>query len=389
MMRKINVDLIVNLIMEVQHISRSEIAKKLGLALPTVMRIVDILIAKGIIVEVGQGDSTGGRKPTMLEMNEHHNYYVGVCIQRKLKVVLANAVGRIISRYESVFNYQNMNASVFDQIAAGIGSVIDTAGIRIDDNCFIGMGIPGSNFKHTDMVKQYPFAKWATFDMNTWINEAPLPYPFICENIPKLGAMAELRFGGGRNVSSFIYIYADFGIGASLVVDGELYMGADGVAGEFGHMIVEHDGIECYCGNRGCVEMYSSSLAILARVRNAMEQSHFSVNGITDVDEVQFPDTIEALNQGNPKVESIFRDAGYYLGIGMANLINLFNPRMIIIGGELSDCSCYVQAAQTEALNHIFLHKAEHVMITTSKLGRDDLLKGAIALAMKQRLYSF
>ncbi|MGI6215623.1 MAG: ROK family protein [Christensenellales bacterium] len=386
LIRKINIDLIINLIIEFQPISRSEIAKRSGLALPTVMRIVDILIANEILVEVGPGDSTGGRKPTMIQMNESHTYYIGVCIQRKLKVVLANAVGKIISRHESVFNYQQMSANAFEQISSGIQSVINKANVNINNNCFIGIGTPGSSFKHTIMVDNFPFAKWATFDINKWLQENPLPYPAICENIPKLGAMAELRFGSGQNISNFIYIYADFGVGSGLVANGEIYMGSSGVAGELGHMIIEHDGVECYCGNRGCVEMYSSSLAILSNVRKAMSNYNFTVNGISDANKVQFPDALEELNQGNARVEKIFCEAGYYLGIAMANLINLFNPYMIIIGGELSDCACYVQAAKNQALKHIFLHKAEHVIITTSKLGRDDLLKGAVALAMNKRL---
>ena len=384
LMRKINVTLITDAIMEARCISRSELAKRLGLALPTVMRIVDGLIAEGSVVEVGQGNSSGGRKPTMLEMNEDHVYYIGACIQRKLKVVLANAVGVIIARFECLFHYQNLDANIQDQVLMGIEAVVEQAGVPRGKICCIGIGTPGSNFKHTDMVEQYPFGKWADFEVDTWRRSGLLPFPTECENIPKLGALAELRFGSGRTVRNFIYIYADFGIGASIVADGELYMGSGGVAGEFGHMVIDRNGQTCYCGNHGCVEMYASSVAILNRTRDAMEHNRMTLNGVSLASRLQFSDALEALEQGNPAVRAIFEEAGAALGVGMANLINLFNPEMIIIGGELSDCACYVQAAREAALAGVFLHRAEQVEIVPSKLGKDDLLKGAIALAMNR-----
>lgn len=384
LMRKMNVDLITGAIMECRCISRSQLAKRLGLALPTVMRIVDTLIKDGSVIEVGQGDSSGGRKPTMLEMNENHTYYIGACIQRKLKVVLANAVGTIIARYESLFNYENMDASILEQVVAGVDAVIAQSKVSRDKIKRIGIGTPGTNFRHTDKLEQYPFAKWANFDTDSWQRSELLPFATECENISKLGALAELRFGSGRNVRDFIYIYADFGIGASIVADGKLYMGSDGVAGEFGHMVIDRNGLDCYCGQRGCVEVYSSSVAIVHTVKEMMKNHDLTINGISAPAKLQFSDALEAMENGDQMIKAIFMDAGFCLGQGLTNLINLFNPQMIIIGGELSDCPCYIKAAQKAALQGIFLHKAENVEIVTSKLGKDDLLKGAIALAMNQ-----
>lgn len=384
LMRKINIELIMRAIQETRCISRSELAKKLGLALPTVMRIVDTLIAEGSVIEVGQGSSSGGRKPTMLEMNEKYTYYIGACIQRKLKVVLANAVGRIISRYECIFDYSDINANILDQIETGVDAVIAQANVPREKICCLGIGMPGSNFNHSPMVQRYPFAKWANIDIDVWHHSDQLPFPTEFENIPKLGALAELRFGSGRNVKDFIYIYTDFGIGASIVADGRLYLGSSGVAGEFGHIVINPEGHECYCGKHGCLEMYTSSMAILNQVRDLMEREKRTINHISVPSSLQFSDAVEALQQGDEAVTRIFSRAGGYLGLGLSNLINLFNPQMIIIGGELSDCDCYVKAAKEAALSGVFLHKAEQVEIVTSKLGKDDLLKGAISLAMNQ-----
>lgn len=381
-MRKINTELVINQILADGHVSRSGLARELGLALPTVMRIVDDLLSKGIVVETGLGNSSGGRKPTMLEMNEAHSFYIGVCIQRKLKVVLANAVGKIISYYEKIFDYSDMDSVALDQINEGIRQVIQTAGVVIKDNCWIGLGTPGSNFKASNMTSDHPFSKWATFDRNSWMEEGKLPFPATSENISKLGALAELRFGRGSSVQDFIYIYADIGIGAGIVTNGQLYMGSNGVAGEVGHTVIEQNGRPCYCGNQGCLEMYSSSLVILEELRQLMRRKKICINGISDPAKIQFSDALEAVQLGDEAICGIFQRAGKYLGIGLANLINLFNPQMIFIGGELSDCACYVEAARESALSRIFLDRAHNVTIETSQLGHDDLLKGAIALAM-------
>lgn len=382
MMRKINSELIINQIMTSKIVSRSELSKQLGLALPTVMRIVDNLIKEEFVVEVGYGSSSGGRKPTMLKINEHYCYFIGVCIQRKLKVVLADTVGTILARYEKIFNYQTLGVDALDQVITGINAVIESANIEVSKNCYIGIGTPGSNFKHTPQVKNYPFYKWANFDANTWMQPNLLPYPAVCENISKLGALAELRFGMGHNVKNFIYVYADFGIGAGIVINGELYMGAKNVAGEFGHMSIEQNGMPCYCGNHGCIEMYSSSIAILDQLRELMRTENLTINGISNPDTLQFSDALDAVEQGSTKVTHVFIKAGSILGKGIASLINLFNPEMIILGGELSNCSCYVQAVKENALSGIFMNAAQDTKIETSQLGHEDLLKGAVALAM-------
>lgn len=386
MMRKINSELVINQIITSGVISRSELSKQLGLALPTVMRIVEGLLQEGFVVEVGFGNSSGGRKPTMLKINEKYCYYIGVCIQRKLKIVLADTVGTILSRYEKVFDYQRLGNDDLDQIITGINSVISTAHIEIADNCYIGIGTPGSNFKHTALVEQYPFYKWANFDVNTWLYSGLLPYPTVCENIPKLGALAELRFGMGLDVKDFIYIYADYGIGMGIVINGELYMGAGNVAGEFGHMIIEQNGLPCYCGNRGCIEMYSSSFVILEQLRRMMRKKGLAVNNISDPDKLQFSDALISLEQGDPQTTLVFAEAGSILGKGLASLINLFNPELIILGGELSNCTCYVQAAKKAALSSIFMNAARNTRIEISRLGHEDLLKGAVALAMNWHL---
>jgi len=121
-------------------------------------------------------------------------------------------------------------------------------------------------------------------------------------------------------------------------------------------MVIDPVGEECYCGKHGCLEMYTSSVAILNQVKTLMMQDRCAINSVTLPNRLQFSDAVEEMQQGNEAVTRVFQKAGAYLGLGLSNLINLFNPELIIIGGELSDCDCYVQAAKEAALSGIFLH---------------------------------
>lgn len=385
LIRKINRELVTNEIIDQGCVSRTELTRKVGLAMPTVMRIVDSLIEEGLVLEVGEGNSSGGRKPRLLQLKADSMYFIGACIQRKLKVALSDAAGNIICRHEVLGNYSNISENILDQLVEGIEWVIEQSGVPREKIAGAGIGTPGSLFKHCDLVREYPFVNWAQFDIDTWYRSEKLHYPVEFENIPKLGTLGEMRFGHGRGIRNFIYVYADFGVGSGIVADGQLYMGSNGVAGEFGHMVVDAGGRACYCGNKGCLEMYSASLAIVRELRVSMLAGEKTVlTRFCKPEELNFSHVLEALKKNDLLTAYAFEKAGRMLGLGLANLINLFNPEMVIIGGELSDCRVYVETAKRVALEGIFLHKANDMRIVTSALGGDDLLKGAISLAMRK-----
>jgi len=245
LIRRINRGLIMDAIIELGCVSRTELARKVGLAMPTVMRIVESLIEEKIVIEVGQGNSSGGRKPTLFKLDPDCMYFIGACIQRKLKIVLSDAAGGIVCRDEMVGNYNNLSDGVLDQLVEGIERVIHRSGVPREKVAGAGIGTPGSLFKHCELIQDYPFVDWAQFDIAAWSRSEKLHYPVEFENIPKLGTLGEMRFGHGRDVRNFIYVYADSGVGSGIVADGKLYMGSSGVAGELGHVIVEAGGRPC------------------------------------------------------------------------------------------------------------------------------------------------
>ena len=382
LMRSINRSLIIESIMQQGFISRSEIESSLGLALPTVIRIVDDLLAEGLVMEIGKGDSSGGRKPVLLQINPNAMYFIGVSIQRKLKVVLANAVGTVLDRYEVVGKYDNMAEDILKQILDGIAYIIRHSGVDEAKIASIGIGTPGTLFKHGNRIEDCPFKNWAEFDTNIWKYSGRFKAPVEFENVAKLGALGELRFGYGKSEKNFIYVFADYGIGAGIVADGKLFTGTQGVAGEFGHTIVHEGGEKCYCGNNGCLEMYSATPAIVGKMKSlaAKEEAHIAADEAMD-----FPTIMSLLESGNSTAAAVIKKAGKMLGIGLGNLINLINPSMVVIGGELAEsCPLYLDTAKHYARHGIFSRKAEEIPINVSQLGNDSELLGAVALAMNK-----
>lgn len=385
LMRSINRNLIIETIMQRGCISRSEMEVSLGLALPTIIRIVDDLILEGLVIEIGKGDSSGGRKPVLLQINPDAMYFIGVSIQRKLKVVLADAVGTILDRYEVVGNYDNIAEDILEQILEGIHYIIRHSGVNEQKIACIGIGTPGTLFNYGDRIGNCPFKNWAEFDTNIWRESGRFKMPVEFENVAKLGALGELRFGYGKSEKNFIYVFTDYGIGAGIVSEGKLFTGTNGVAGEFGHTIVRQGGEKCYCGNSGCLEMYSATPAIVSKLKKLSANEKTLLSTYIAQGDLDFSRIIMAIENGDELAIKVIVQAGEMLGIGIGNLVNIINPSMIVIGGELAEsCPLYVDSARNTAKQGIFSKRADNIPMNVSQLGNDSVLLGAIALAMNK-----
>jgi predicted NBD/HSP70 family sugar kinase len=198
-----------------------------------------------------------------------------------------------------------------------------------------------------------------------------LGVPVFVENDSNLGALAESAWGAGAGFDQLAYIKAATGIGAGLVQDGKLFRGTTGTAGEIGHTTVAEDGPICRCGNRGCLELYAGGAALL----DALHQSHPDVETLEQV--------VERAHQNDPACARVLADAGRHIGVAIANLINLFNPRRIIVGGELAGAGETVLAPMRVAAERSAVQAAvEAVEIVPGVLGQRAELLGGLALVL-------
>ncbi|MEM3063102.1 MAG: ROK family transcriptional regulator, partial [Nitrososphaerota archaeon] len=363
-----NRNLILKLIYERGSISRQEISRIIGLTPATVTNITGELLDEGFIMELPSFEekSGSGRKAIPLAINPSSGYVIGVDIgPRVIRIAKSNLLGHL-SNIET-FQY---DSQVREDI---LEMLIEKLQVMKEDHNIlgIGIGIPGLVDSVSGELKFSPNLGWKNLKLAKPIRDA-LNLPVILENNVKAMALGEKWFGIGKKSNNFALVYVSLGIGAGIIIDGRIYRGANNGAGELGHTIVSENGEVCNCGKRGCLETFASARAIVKRFKGIPGDED------TDINEIRV-----ALEKGDIKALEIVEKAGYYLGVGISNLVNMFDPEMIILSGRVVRLGRALLEPMKKALESR-LFSADKVNIEISQLGKEIGLYGASALALQK-----
>lgn len=366
-----NRNLILKLIYERGSISRQEISRIIGLTPATVTNITGELLDEGFIMELPSFEekSGSGRKAIPLAINPSSGYVIGVDIgPRVIRIAKSNLLGHL-SNIET-FQY---DSQVREDI---LEMLIEKLQVMKEDHNIlgIGIGIPGLVDSVSGELKFSPNLGWKNLKLAKPIRDA-LNLPVILENNVKAMALGEKWFGIGKKSNNFALVYVSLGIGAGIIIDGRIYRGANNGAGELGHTIVSENGEVCNCGKRGCLETFASARAIVKRFKGIPGDED------TDINEIRV-----ALEKGDIKALEIVEKAGYYLGVGISNLVNMFDPEMIILSGRVVRLGRALLEPMKKALESR-LFSADKVNIEISQLGKEIGLYGASALALQKFFY--
>ena len=300
-----------------------------------------------------------------------------------MRAGLVDTRGRIVRRAATETRARDGLDAVLDRIANLVREVC--ADIPLTDVAAIALAVPGPVDSTTHVVRFAPNLGWENVAVCDLLR-ARLGRPILVGNDANLAALGEHRFGAGRGIDHMIYITVSTGVGGGIIVDGRLLLGQHGYAAEIGHHIVVAEGPRCGCGNRGCLEAVASGTAIAREARAAVREGKATrlremCDG--DADRVDARMVTEAARAGDEVAREILQRAGYYLGIGIVNLLHIFNPRRIILGGGVMGAGALVSepmwAAVRERGHPIYL---EDFDIVPAALGDDAGILGAAALAM-------
>ena len=317
------------------------------------------------------------------------NLFIGIDLGgTKIDTALVDAVGKIIAR-----DYRETRAAegqevVIERMVDAAHRVMGEAGIASSQVTAVGVCSPGPIDVRTGVVTAPPnLPGWKNVPLKRLIEEALGTTTFL-ENDANAAALGEHRFGAGRGVQNMIYVTASTGIGGGLILDGQLYIGATGAAGEIGHMTVLPWGPYCGCGNRGCLEALASGTAI---ARDGRELVRRGVPTLIAELAAGKPERVtaklvaEAADKGDIEAQEILAEAMTYLGVGMASLVNLFNPELIVIGGGLTNMGEGLFGPVRRAIERrAFPAAARAVKVVPAELGDDVGVLGAAAAAMAQ-----
>jgi len=296
-----------------------------------------------------------------------------------LRTALVSQKGEVIDKVKEPTRASDGHEKVVLKLIDNIKAQRDNAlrnGIKITG---VGVGAPGVIHADSGVVVTSPnFPDWNNLPLKKEL-EAALALPVFIENDANAAALGEQWRGAGRGISSMILLTLGTGVGGGIVLDGRIWPGADGMAGEIGHMTIIPDGRQCGCGNTGCLEMYASSRGI---VKTYQERS--SLSRVITSEEIY-----QAARDGDPLAAEVMNDMGRLLGIGIANLINIFNAEMIVVGGGVKDAwPLFIEAVRGEIKKRAFEYPAARTQIVPSVLGDDAGMIGAAALAF-QKLKTF
>lgn len=373
LLKRMNRQLVIAHIVRSGRISRSQLAKETGLALPSVMRITEDLSEEGIIIDWGKGSSTGGRKPALVEINAKYKYIFGIEIAIESSLVLTDFSGQKLDEWRSdqmtTLDPEELLEVIFKEFLA----MKARHGLHDDQIAGIGIGTPGSNFKHPNLIKRSVLKGWEAIDIGAWFRTR-IDLPVVVDNVARTRTLSELWFGHGKTCKNFLYVFVDQGVGVGIVKKGEIEVGVKGVAGEFGHMSIAYDGRQCYCGKKGCIEMYVSAGAI---TNEADKLSQMKNEG----SDMSFSDVL--LKKEEKAIQNLLWQSGDYLAFGIANLINLYNPQMVVLGGIVPLSSeTVVHALNEQVGQYIFNNHALNTPIVVSDIPLSKSYLGSIALVI-------
>jgi predicted NBD/HSP70 family sugar kinase len=372
--RDINRQIVLNYVRARSPISRADIARETSLQRSTVSAIVDDLHAGGLVEEIGTGDSTGGRKPTLLKLKGGTPVCIGIDVTpRETTIVLADLTGHILKQQSfptsSDIGYMNK------QILAKVKALRHE---HPDADIEVGMSIPGITDQKRGGIPYVPYFQWANWDIGEKIQKAT-GLEVTIDNDANAVALAELWFGSEeiRRTRNFITVLVSEGIGTGIIIDGQVYRGENGAAGEFGHMFVGDDApVACSCGRRDCWEAHASEKAMVGRYLNG------NGSGSSPVD---IEHLIGLARNGEKKALAVVRETAKILGIGISNLVIGFSPEAIVVSGSIVAAWDIIKDEIEAISRRSIRQELASTAILPSTLGQNPTILGSVSLVLSRK----
>jgi len=382
--KKHNRGLVLKTIYDAGEISRAAIARETDLTRPTVSTIVTELMDEGLVQEVGRTPSSGGKPATLLSVIEDSRHLIGLDLANsQFRGAVVNLRGEIRHRV-SIPVQERDGAAALALVHQLLDELIESAGTPI---LGVGIGTPGLMDAEHGIVRTAVNLDWQDLPLGQMLTEH-YGLPVYIANDSQVAALGEFTFGQHNGVESLAVLKVGRGIGAGIIIDGELYYGDNYGAGEIGHFNIVDGGKPCRCGQSGCLETVSSNQAVVREARVAASLPTTSLHKYADSPATITTDIVlEASNAGDAVVEEIVADAGRYLGFATAGLISILNIETVVVAGSAARFgSVLLDPLKQEMQRRSLLQLAQNTCVMASQLGTDIVILGAAALLLDNEL---
>jgi predicted NBD/HSP70 family sugar kinase len=379
-LRSANRRLVIETLRSNGGMTRSGLAQTTGLSRTTISTLLGELIDQGLVTEAPATGLDGGAEPrrgagrpaTVVRLDHSAGAAVSIDVgARHVAVAVGDLGHRVMAEHWSRLPAGHGAEDGMHRAVDLTERMLAEAGVESGSVIGVAMGLPAPISQPEGIVASSNILPgWAGVRVAEEMSQR-LGLPVFVDNDANLGALAESAWGAGQGCDQMAYIKAATGIGAGLVHDGHLFRGTTGTAGEIGHMTVAEDGPICRCGNRGCLELYAGGVALLAALRH----SHPTIETLEQV--------VALARENHPACARVLADAGSHIGVAIANLINVFNPRRIIVGGELSGAGeTLLEPMRLAAQRSAVQTAVEAVDIVPGVLGHRAEVLGGLALVL-------
>ncbi|WP_432663566.1 ROK family transcriptional regulator [Wukongibacter baidiensis] len=374
LIKKINTISILKIIREKGPISRADISKMIGLNPATVSSNVSDLLKRKLIKEVGSGESSGGRKPILLELNSSEIYVIGVDMGiKKVSAGLVDIDGNIIQKVTLQYPRETEQENVLETIKNSIYEVVKGKDEDFNKIVGIGMGIHGIVDTEKGVSYYAPAFDWHDLDIVS-IFKSQFNTPIIIDNDVRVMALGEKWFGKAKDAQNFVLLNIGTGIGAGIYLNGNLYRGNNFGAGEIGHVSISDKKIKCKCGEYGCFEAIASGTGIVARFVEELNQGReSSILNRMDICNLTSEEIYKEALKGDKLSIQILKETGNYIGTGISMLINVLNPEMILIAGGVSKAGKFI----FEGIQRVVSKKSINNNLKFLYIGETDLKEDA------------
>lgn len=363
----------------------ADLCAELGLSAPKINNVLTDLIAEGLVKDFGKLQSRGGRKPNMYGLVMESGYFLGVDVKRShINIGLTDLQKNLVHLKSNIPYTLNNSEESLDSLCELINNFIKEAPIKKDKILGAGLNLSGRINYATGY--SYSFFHFNEEPLSRII-ERNIGLRIFLENDSRAMAFGEFSAGVVHEEENVLFLNMDYGMGVGIMINSQLYYGKSGFAGEFGHIPFFNNEIMCSCGKKGCLETEVSGWALVRKFKEKLAEGSTSILSDMDIEEIKLSHIIDAAMKDDFLAIELVAEVGEKLGKGIAVLINIFNPEMVILGGSLAETGEYIRLPIKSALNKYSLSLVNNdTQLKMSKLGEKAGVVGACLLVRNRLL---
>jgi N-acetylglucosamine repressor len=373
--------------------TNADICNRFAISSPTSIAMLNELVAEGLVEKQGRGKSLGGRKPELYGLCDGSLFVLSIHIEKfKTRMAIFDNNNHIVSGLHEFSIELTKDLGALPYVYEHAQELLQASGIELKKLVGVGVSMPGLVASKEGNNHTYLLTAGEQESLQQLL-EQQFGKPVFIQNDAKSAALAEYRFGLAHGQRDALVLSMDWGIGMGIILDGKLRSGALGFAGEFGHIPLVEGGTLCHCGKRGCLETVASGSAIVRLAKAGIaagQRTLLSQLSAQEIDQLGPEQVYTAAHEGDQFAINTLAEVGTNLGKGIAILIQLFNPELIILGGKIAQAKPFIFPAIQQAINtYCMAQLREKTTIVVSELGDNAVILGSVATVMENIFESY